>query len=136
MAGDDFGAPDETILSNRYDRPLMITHYPAAIKSFYMKRDPESPDKCLCVDILGTEGVGEMLGGSQREEDLDVLLAGIKEHDLPEEAFSWYLDLRRYGSVPHGGFGLGLERTVGWICGVEHVRECIPYPRTINRVEP
>ncbi|MFT7540496.1 MAG: asparaginyl-tRNA synthetase [Gammaproteobacteria bacterium] len=136
VAGDDFGAPDETILSNRYDRPLMITHYPAAIKSFYMKRDPEAPDKCLCVDILGTEGVGEMLGGSQREEDLDVLLAGIKEHDLPEEAFSWYLDLRRYGSVPHGGFGLGLERTVGWICGVEHVRECIPYPRTINRVEP
>ncbi len=134
--GDDFGAPDETILSESYDRPLMITHYPVGVKAFYMKRDPEQPDKALCVDVLGTEGVGELIGGSQREDDLDLLLERIQEHDLPKEAFEWYLDLRRYGSVPHGGFGLGLERMVGWIAGVEHVRECIPYPRTIYRIEP
>jgi len=134
--GDDFGAPDETIISSKFDRPVMVTHYPAEVKAFYMKRDPADETKCLCVDVLGTEGVGEMIGGSQREDDLDVLLARIREHELPEEAFSWYTDLRRYGSVPHGGFGLGLERTVGWVCGVEHVRECIPYPRTIYRVEP
>ncbi len=136
VRGDDFGAPDETILSNRYDRPLMVTNYPAEVKSFYMKRDPEAPDTCLCVDMLGTEGVGEIIGGSQREDDLDLLLARIREHELPQEAFEWYLDLRRYGSVPHSGFGLGLERLVGWIAGVEHVRECIPFPRTIYRMEP
>jgi len=134
--GDDLGAPDETILSNRYDRPLMVTHYPAAVKAFYMKRDAAQPDKCLCVDVLGSEGVGELIGGSQREDDLDLLLGRIREHELPEEAFQWYLDLRRYGSVPHSGFGLGLERTVGWIAGVEHIRECIPFPRTIYRMEP
>jgi len=134
--GDDFGAPDETILSNRYDRPLMITHYPAAVKAFYMKRDPEAPDKCLCVDVLGPEGVGEIIGGSQREDDLDALAARIREHELDENHFGWYLDLRRYGSVPHGGFGLGLERTVGWIAGIEHVRETSPFPRTIYRMEP
>ena len=136
VAGDDFGAPDETILSEMHDRPLMITHYPAEVKAFYMKRDPEDETKCLCVDVIGPEGVGEIIGGSQREEDLDVLQDRIRKHELPEEAFEWYLDLRRYGSVPHSGFGLGLERTVGWICGVEHVRECIPYPRTMYRLEP
>jgi asparaginyl-tRNA synthetase len=136
VEGDDFGAPDETILSEMHDRPLMITHYPAAVKAFYMKRDPEDETKCLCVDVIGPEGVGEIIGGSQREEDLDELLARIRAHELPEDAFQWYLDLRRYGSVPHSGFGLGLERTVGWICGVEHVRECIPYPRTMYRLEP
>ncbi|QDU67292.1 asparagine--tRNA ligase [Engelhardtia mirabilis] len=134
--GDDLGAPDETILSNMYDRPLMITHYPAEVKSFYMKRDPEDPSKALCVDVLGTEGVGEMIGGSQREDDLDTLLERIREHDLPEQYFQWYLDLRRYGSVPHSGFGLGLERTVAWICGIEHVREAIPFPRMMYRIEP
>jgi asparaginyl-tRNA synthetase len=134
--GDDFGAADETILSNRYDRPVMVTHYPAAIKAFYMKRDPEDESKCLCVDVLGSEGVGEMIGGSQREDDLEALEKRIAEHELPAEAFDWYLDLRRYGSVPHSGFGIGLERTVGWIAGVEHVRECIPFPRTIYRIEP
>ena len=134
--GSDLGAPDETILSNRYDRPVMVTHYPAAVKAFYMKRDPEAPDKALCVDVLGSEGVGELIGGAQREDDLDTLLERIREHDLPEEAFNWYLDLRRYGTVPHGGFGIGIERTVAWISGVEHVRECIPFPRTIYRMEP
>ena len=134
--GDDLGAPDETILSERYDRPVMVTHYPASVKAFYMKRDPERPDRCLCVDVLGSEGVGELIGGSQREDDLDLLLARIREHELPEAFFQWYLDLRRYGSVPHGGFGLGLERLVAWIAGVPHIRECIPFPRTIYRLEP
>jgi len=134
--GDDFGAPDETIISQSFDTPVMVTHYPAEVKAFYMKRDPAQPDKCLCVDVLGTEGVGELIGGSQREDDLDLLLARIQEHDLPSGAFDWYTDLRRYGSVPHSGFGLGLERCVGWIAGVEHIRECIPFPRTIYRVEP
>jgi asparaginyl-tRNA synthetase len=134
--GDDFGAPDETILSNRYDRPVMVHRYPAAVKAFYMKRDPADATKCLCVDVLGSEGVGELIGGSQREDDLELLLARIREHQLPEEFFQWYLDLRRYGSVPHGGFGLGLERTVAWIAGVEHIREAIPFPRTIYRLNP
>ena len=134
--GDDLGAPDETILSNMHDRPLMITHYPADVKSFYMKRDASDPDKALCVDVLGTGGVGEMIGGSQREDDLDILLQRIREHELPEQYFEWYLDLRRYGSVPHSGFGLGLERTVAWICGIEHVREAIPFPRMMYRIEP
>lgn len=134
--GDDFGAPDETILSNRFDRPVMVHRYPSAIKAFYMKRDPADATKCLCVDVLGSEGVGELIGGSQREDDLELLLERIREHQLPEEFFQWYLDLRRYGSVPHGGFGLGLERTVAWIAGVEHVREAIPFPRTIYRLNP
>jgi len=136
VAGDDFGAPDETILSEMHDRPVMITHYPAAVKAFYMKRDPEDATKVACVDVLGPEGVGEIIGGSQREDDLELLEQRIREHDLPMEAFEWYLDLRRYGSVPHAGFGLGLERFVGWIAGVEHIRECIPFPRTIVRLEP
>jgi len=134
--GDDFGAPDETILSERYDRPVLIHRYPSEIKSFYMKRDPEDESRCLCVDVLGSEGVGEIIGGSQREDDLDVLLERIQAHELPEEAFQWYLDLRRYGSVPHGGFGLGLERTVAWICGIPHVREASPFPRMMSRLEP
>ena len=134
--GDDFGAPDETILSNMHDRPVMITRYPKDVKAFYMKRDPEDPTKALCVDVLAPEGVGEIIGGSQREDDLDTLLARIKEHELPQEFFEWFLDLRRYGTVPHGGFGLGLERTVAWICGLEHVREASPWPRLMYRIEP
>ena len=136
VAGDDFGAPDETIISSRYDKPVFVTHYPAEVKSFYMKRDPESPEHCLCVDMLGTEGVGELIGGSVREDSLEMLEAGIAKHELPKEAFEWYLDLRRYGTVPHGGFGLGLERFVGWIAGVPHIREAIPFPRMMERVEP
>ncbi len=134
--GDDLGAPDETLLSNRYDRPVMITRYPEQVKAFYMKRDPHNPGKVLCVDVLGPEGVGEIIGGSQREEDLDILLARLAEHKLPESYFQWYLDLRRFGSVPHAGFGLGLERTVAWICGLEHVRDASPFPRTIYRLTP
>jgi asparaginyl-tRNA synthetase len=134
--GDDFGAPEETILSELHDRPVMVHRYPAAVKAFYMKRDPADESKALCVDVLGSEGRGELIGGSQREDDLDVLLARIREHDLPQEAFEWYLDLRRYGTVPHSGFGLGLERTVAWICGIEHIREAIPFPRTIYRLTP
>jgi asparaginyl-tRNA synthetase len=136
VPGDDFGAPDETILSNMFDSPLLVTHYPAEVKAFYMKRDEADPTKAACVDVLGPEGVGEIIGGSQREDDLEVLLGRIREHELPEDFFQWYLDLRRYGSVPHSGFGLGLERTVGWLCGIEHVREAIPFPRTMYRLEP
>ncbi|MCC6406697.1 MAG: asparagine--tRNA ligase [Planctomycetes bacterium] len=134
--GDDFGAPDETILSTRYDRPVMVTRYPEAVKAFYMKRDPANPGKVLCVDVLAPEGIGEIIGGSQREDDLEVLLSRIREHQLPEEFFQWYLDLRRYGSVPHGGFGMGLERTVAWIAGLEHVREASPFPRMMYRITP
>ncbi|MCZ6596296.1 MAG: asparagine--tRNA ligase [Planctomycetota bacterium] len=134
--GDDFGAADETLLSNRFDKPLLVHRYPVGVKSFYMKRDPEQPDKALCVDMLGPEGVGEIIGGSQREDDLDVLLERIREHELPEEFFDWYLDLRRYGTVPHSGYGLGLERFVGWIAGVEHIRECSPFPRMMYRIQP
>jgi len=134
--GEDFGAPHETILSNLFDRPVMVHRYPSAIKAFYMKRDPADPTKCLSVDVLGSEGVGEIIGGSQREDDLDLLLARVRHEQLPEESFQWYFDLRRFGSVPHGGFGLGLERTVSWICGIEHVREAIPFPRTIYRLHP
>jgi asparaginyl-tRNA synthetase len=134
--GDDFGAPDETILSERFDRPVMVHRYPAAVKAFYMKRDPADETKSLSVDVIGTEGAGELIGGSQREEDLELLLARIAEHKLPKEAFEWYLDLRRYGSVPHAGFGLGLERTVAWLCGIEHIREAIPFPRMMYRIYP
>lgn len=134
--GDDLGAPDETILSQKQDRPVMVTHYPAAVKAFYMKRDAARPDRALGVDILAPEGYGEIVGGGQREDDLDLLLQRIQEHHLPVEAFNWYLDLRKYGSVPHSGFGLGLERTVAWICGLQHIRETIPFPRTISRIYP
>ena len=134
--GNDLGATDETIISNQYDRPVMVHRYPSAVKAFYMKRDPENPDLALAVDVLAPEGCGEIIGGSQREDNYDLLLARIKEHNLPQEAFEWYLDLRRFGSVPHAGFGLGLERTVGWICGLDHVRETIPFPRMIYRNTP
>ena len=134
--GNDFGGGDETIISEQFDRPVMVHHYPAAVKAFYMKRDPENENLALAVDVLAPEGFGEIIGGSQREDDLDKLLQRINEYNLPKEAFEWYLDLRRYGSVPHSGFGLGLERTVGWICGLEHVRETIPFPRMIYRNTP
>jgi asparaginyl-tRNA synthetase len=136
VVGGDFGGTDETVLSEQFDRPVAVTHYPAAIKAFYMKPDPNEPDKALCVDVLAPEGYGEIIGGGQRLDDLDLLLQRIKEHHLPQESFEWYLDLRRYGSVPHGGFGMGIERCVSWICGLEHVRETIPYPRMLYRIYP
>ena len=134
--GKDFGAADETLISGKYDKPVMVHRYPSEIKAFYMKRDPENEKLALCVDVLAPEGYGEIIGGSQREDDYDKLLGRIEEHDLPVDSFKWYLDLRKYGSVPHSGFGLGLERTVTWICGIEHVRETIPFPRMIYRNTP
>jgi asparaginyl-tRNA synthetase len=134
--GGDFGGPDETLLSSQYDRPLMVHRYPAAVKAFYMKPDPERPEVALGVDVLAPEGYGEIVGGGERLADLALLLQRIKDHNLPQEAFEWYLDLRRYGSVPHGGFGMGVERVVAWICGLEHVRETIPYPRMLYRLYP
>lgn len=134
--GDDLGAPDETAISESFDRPVLIHRYPAAVKAFYMQRDPADPTKALGVDVIAPEGVGEVIGGGERATDLAFLEEQIAAHGLPKEAFEWYLDLRRYGSVPHGGFGLGLERLVAWICGREHVREAIPFPRTIYRKEP
>ena len=136
QVGGDLGGTDETVLSEQFDRPVCVTHYPAAIKAFYMKPDPNEPDKALCVDVLAPEGYGEIIGGGQRLDDLDLLLKRIKEHNLPQESFEWYLDLRRFGSVPHGGFGMGIERCVSWICGLEHVRETIPYPRMLYRIYP
>jgi asparaginyl-tRNA synthetase len=134
--GGDFGGPDETAISQEFDRPVMVHRYPAAIKAFYMKPDPERADLALGVDVLAPEGYGEIIGGGERLADLDLLLERIKEHKLPQEAFEWYLDLRRYGTVPHGGFGMGIERVVAWICGLEHVRETIPYPRMLYRLYP
>ena len=134
--GDDFGGDEETIISNSFDRPVMVHHYPAAIKAFYMQPDTQRPDLALSFDMLAPEGYGEIIGGSQRIHDYDLLVKRLKEHNLPEDSFQWYLDLRRYGSVPHAGFGLGLERTVAWICGTEHIREVIPFPRMIYRVYP
>jgi asparaginyl-tRNA synthetase len=134
--GDDFGGDEETLISKGFDRPVMIHHYPAAIKAFYMQPDPERPDLAMSFDTIAPEGYGEIIGGSQRVHDYDLLVKRLKEHNLPEEPFQWYLDLRRYGSVPHAGFGLGLERTVAWICGTEHIREVIPFPRMIYRVYP
>ena len=134
--GEDFGAPHETAISEDFDKPVMITRYPAEIKAFYMKRDPEDEKLALCLDVLAPEGYGEIIGGSQREDGLETLAKRIKEHDLPENAFQWYLDVRRYGTFPHSGFGLGLERTLAWIAGIEHVRECIPFPRMLNRIYP
>jgi asparaginyl-tRNA synthetase len=130
--GDDFGADEETAISEQFDRPIMIHRYPAVIKSFYMKRDPEDARLALALDVIAPEGYGEIIGGSQREDDLAVLESRIAEHGLPREPFEWYLDLRRYGSVPHAGFGLGVERTVQWICGLHHVRETIPFPRLMG----
>ncbi|MEJ7577648.1 MAG: asparagine--tRNA ligase [Pyrinomonadaceae bacterium] len=134
--GGDLGAPDETYLSNRYDRPLMVHRYPAAVKAFYMKRDPERDDLALGVDVLAPEGYGEVIGGGERATSLEFLEEQIKAHDLPPEAFEWYLDLRRYGSVPHAGFGMGIERCTAWMCGIEHVRETIPFPRMLYRIRP
>jgi asparaginyl-tRNA synthetase len=134
--GDDFGGDEETIISSSFDRPVMVHHYPAAIKAFYMQPDAERSDLALSFDMLAPEGYGEIIGGSQRIHDYDLLVKRLKENNLPEEPFQWYLDLRRYGSVPHAGFGMGLERTVAWICGTEHIREVIPFPRMIYRVYP
>ncbi|MBS1261166.1 MAG: Asparagine--tRNA ligase [Calditrichaeota bacterium] len=134
--GDDFGGRHETILSDPYHRPVFITHFPAQIKPFYMKRDPDRPDCVLGFDMLGSEGAGELIGGSVREDDHDTLVQRIREHDLPMDAFDWYLDLRKYGSVPHGGFGLGLERTITWLSGRPHLREAIPFPRMLYRMRP
>jgi asparaginyl-tRNA synthetase len=134
--GDDFGGDEETIISNEYDRPVMVHRYPTAIKAFYMQPDANDPAKALAFDMLAPEGYGEIIGGSQRIHDYDLLVKRLIEHNLPVDAFQWYLDLRRYGSVPHAGFGLGLERTVAWICGAEHIREVIPFPRMIYRVYP
>jgi len=134
--GDDLGGDDETILTKKYDKPIFVHHYPVAIKAFYMKPDPDEPDRVLNADMLAPEGYGEVIGGSQRIDDLALLEKRIEEHGLPKEHFQWYLDLRRYGSAPHSGFGIGLERTVAWICGLEHVRETIPFPRLLNRLTP
>ena len=134
--GGDLGSPDETYISSQFDKPVMIHRYPAKIKAFYMEPDPDRPDLALCVDVLAPEGYGEIIGGSQRMASYDLLLKRIREHGLPEEAFKWYLDLRKYGSVPHAGFGMGIERAVAWICGLEHVRETIPFPRMLHRLYP
>lgn len=134
--GGDLGAEDETVLSQAYDRPILVHRYPKACKAFYMKKDPTNPEVALCVDVLAPEGYGEIIGGGQREESLEVLEQEIKTHGLPLQAFSWYLDLRRYGSVPHAGFGMGIERALAWICGLHHVRETIPFPRMMERLAP
>ncbi|MFA4937157.1 MAG: asparagine--tRNA ligase [Patescibacteria group bacterium] len=133
---DDLGADDETILTKMYDKPIFVEKYPSEVKAFYMKRDPKDPTRVLNADLLAPEGYGEIIGGSQREDDYDELLKRMKEHKLPIEPFQWYLDLRKYGSVPHSGFGVGLERVVAWICGLAHVRETIPFPRLLNRLRP
>ncbi|MCA9792734.1 MAG: asparagine--tRNA ligase [Candidatus Eremiobacteraeota bacterium] len=134
--GGDFGGTDETLISEEFDRPVFVTHFPTAIKAFYMKPDPDNPKVVLGSDLLAPEGYGEIIGGGERISDLALLEERVKEHSLPEEAYAWYLDLRRYGSVPHSGFGIGLERTVSWMCGLEHVRETIPFPRMLSRLYP
>jgi asparaginyl-tRNA synthetase len=134
--GDDFGSPDETYISSQFEKPVMVNRYPAAIKAFYMQPDPHDPTKALCVDVLAPEGYGEIIGGSQRVDSYDLLKQRIEDHNLPLAAFQWYLDLRKYGSVPHAGFGMGIERAVAWICGLDHVRETIPFARTLNRIYP
>src|SRR5215470_699412 len=134
--GGDFGSPDETYISSQFDKPVMVHRYPAQVKAFYMEPDPQRPELALCVDVLAPEGYGEIIGGSQRIGDYNALLKRIREHNLPEESFKWYLDLRKYGGVPHSGFGMGIERAVTWICGLEHVRETIPFARTLTRIYP
>src|SRR5580700_8227021 len=134
--GGDFGSPDETYISSQFERPVMVNRYPAVVKAFYMEPDPERPDLALCMDVLAPEGYGEIIGGSQRMASYELLLKRIHEHELPEEAFKWYLDLRKFGGVPHAGFGMGIERAVAWICGLEHVRETIPFPRMLHRLYP
>lgn len=134
--GDDFGGDEETILSSRFDSPVIVHRYPARCKAFYMKNDPENAKLALCMDMLAPEGHGEIIGGGQREDSYQVLLEKIRRSELPEDAFEWYLDLRKYGTVPHSGFGLGIERTLSWICGLPHVRETIPFPRLMDRLRP
>jgi asparaginyl-tRNA synthetase len=134
--GGDLGSPDETYISSKFDRPVMIHRYPVEVKAFYMEPDPQNPKVALCVDVLAPEGYGEVIGGSQRMGSYEKLLARIHEHNLPEEAFRWYLDLRKFGGVPHAGFGMGLERAVAWICGLEHVRETIAFPRMLHKMYP
>ena len=134
--GGDFGGADETLIGEEFDRPVMVDRYPAAIKAFYMQPDPDRPEVALGVDVLAPEGYGEIIGGGQRVHDVDLLLARIEEHGLPKEAFNWYIDLRKFGSVPHGGFGMGVERCVAWLCGLEHVRETIAFPRMLYRTRP
>ena len=134
--GDDFGSPDETYISSQFTKPVMVHRYPSSVKAFYMQPDPLDPTKALCVDVLAPEGYGEIIGGSQRVDSYDLLKSRIESHNLPMAAFQWYLDLRKYGSVPHSGFGMGIERCVAWICGLDHVRETIPFARTLNRIYP
>ena len=134
--GDDFGADEETVLSKEFSSPFFVHRYPIQCKAFYMKPDPEDPRLALCVDMLAPEGYGEITGGGQRIDDLKLLLSRIEEHELPREAYEWYLDIRKYGSAPHSGFGIGIERALTWICGIEHLRETIPFPRMLNRLYP
>ena len=134
--GNDFGAPEETLFAELYPTPVCVTHFPAAIKAFYMQPAPENPDVVLGVDFLASEGYGEIIGGGQRIHDLALLERRLQEHDLPREAYEWYLDLRKYGSVPHSGFGMGIERVVAWLCGIKHIRETIPFPRLLYRIYP
>ena len=134
--GGDFGGTDETVLAEQFDRPVAVHRFPSSIKAFYMKSDPDRPELSLSVDFLAPEGYGEIIGGGERLDDLNELLARIKKHNLPKESFEWYLDLRRYGTVPHSGFGMGIERVLTWICGLEHLRETIPYPRMLHRMYP
>jgi asparaginyl-tRNA synthetase len=134
--GADFGGDDETLISNSFDRPVLVHRYPIECKAFYMKADPADPRVALCVDMLAPEGYGEIIGGGQREDDLETLRSKIRQHNLPEDAFGWYLDLRRYGSVPHAGFGMGIERVVTWLCGLPHLRETVPFPRMLERLRP
>jgi asparaginyl-tRNA synthetase len=134
--GKDFGGDEETILSRQFDKPVFITEYPKQVKAFYMKPAPHRPDTVLNLDMLAPEGYGEVIGGSVREDNLDALIERMREEGMKTEPYEWYLDLRRYGSVPHGGFGLGIERTVAWICGLKHIRETIPFPRLMGRIYP
>ena len=134
--GNDFGAPDEAIVSGKFEKPVFVHHFPTAVKAFYMKQDEKNPERCLSCDLLAPEGYGEIIGGGQREDSLELLLKRIDEHHLNRADFEWFLDLRRYGSFTHSGFGLGIERTVAWICGIQHVRETIPFPRLYGRNYP
>ena len=134
--GDDFGAPHETYLASQFDRPVFVTHYPSAVKAFYMEPEPGRPEVCRSADLLAPEGYGEIIGGSERMSDPDMLEAAIRKHNLPQDAYDWYIDLRKYGSVPHSGFGLGIERTVAWITGIHHLREAIAFPRVLGRLKP
>jgi len=134
--GDDFGAPQETFIAAQFDRPVFVHHYPTAVKAFYMEPEPDRPEVCRSVDLLAPEGYGEITGGSERMSDPELLIQAIEKHRLPQNAYDWYIDLRKYGSVPHSGFGLGVERMVAWICGIDHVRETIAYPRMLSRIYP